>query len=563
MILSNKKGIQNIVLTLHQLGLREVVICPGSRNAPLVISFNRHPDFHCTSIRDERSAGFFALGKAIESKQPVALLCTSGSASLNFSPAIVEAFYQKVPLIVITADRPKEWTQQGDGQTINQTNVYNNYINASYELKGDANSANDLWFNERTICEGFNIATIANQGPIHFNVPIQEPLYEISKVDIPTPKVFREEPLEKTIPERTLNHLSEVFNSSKKVMILAGQLPLDSSLQKALDDIATLENVVVLTESTSNLHHPLFVENIDRCITGLASTEMKSYMPELLITIGGEVISKRIKSQLRKFRPKYHWNIHPYNSYMDTYQSLTSALPIEPDAFLQQLYRSIQGAKSNYRKDWQDLNSRKKSSHDAFCEQSDYSDFKVFQEIYKYLPQKTQLHISNSSPIRYAQLFDNSKVHETWCNRGTSGIDGSTSTAMGAAASTSNKQFIFITGDVAFHYDMNALWNDIHIENLKIIVINNGGGGIFRIIDGPNQIDERSEFLETFMSNNIKNIATHFEWNYLSVQNESELIEQLKVFFDTKSKRTILEIFTDADKNPVVLNQYWEFLNKK
>lgn len=563
MILSNKNGIQNIVLTLHQLGLREVVICPGSRNAPLVISFNRHPDFNCTSIRDERSAGFFALGKALATKQPVALLCTSGSAALNFAPAIVEAFYQRVPLIVITADRPKEWVNQGDGQTINQENIYNNYINASYELKGDSYSPTDIWMNERSICEGYNIATVSNKGPIHFNVPIKEPLYGVSKVTIPTPKVFIEETIEQSITRETLIQLSEAFNSCKKVMILVGQMPLNSALQEVLSDIAALENVVVLTESTSNLHHPLFVENIDRCITGLSATDMTTYLPDLLITIGGEIISKRIKKQLRNCRPKLHWNIHPYNSYMDTYQSLTSAIPMKPHVFLNQLFPVLKSQEADYSKKWQELNRRKKSLHDTFCQQSEYSDFNVFRDIYKYLPQSAHLHISNSSPIRYAQLFDNKKVEDSWCNRGTSGIDGSTSTAMGAAASAPEKQHFFITGDVAFHYDINALWNDIYIENLNIIVINNSGGGIFRIIEGPNKIEERSKFLETSMNNNIKHLATHFKWNYLSAHNDTELAEQLKLFFDSKSKRTILEIFTDADKNPVVLNKYWEFLNKK
>mgnify|MGYP000974633318 FL=1 len=175
MILSNKKGVKHIVLALAELGVKEVIICPGSRNAPLVISFNRHPNFNCTSIRDERSAGFFALGKAIESKQPVALVCTSGSAVLNFAPAIVEAFYQRIPLVIITADRPIEWVDQGDGQTIKQHEIYNNYIRKSYTLDGDSADAQKIWHIERSISEGISIATSTNKGPVHFNISLSEP----------------------------------------------------------------------------------------------------------------------------------------------------------------------------------------------------------------------------------------------------------------------------------------------------------------------------------------------------------------------------------------------------
>lgn len=263
MKLSDKQSIQHIVLALAELGLKEVVICPGSRNAPLVISFNRHPAFQCTSIRDERSAGFYAIGKAIELKQPVAIVCTSGSATLNFAPAISEAYYQRIPLIVITADRPKEWTNQGDGQTINQTNLYQNFIRRSYELKGDADKASDFWYNERRLSEGYNAATISDKGPVHFNIPLNEPLYNTSEVEIKTLKVFREAETAKILSEDMLTTLTKEFSKSSQVMIIAGQHPIDVALQNALTEIAHYKNVIVLTESTSNIHNRYFIENIE------------------------------------------------------------------------------------------------------------------------------------------------------------------------------------------------------------------------------------------------------------------------------------------------------------
>lgn len=564
MELSDKKGVQHVVMALAALGLKEVVICPGSRNAPLVISFNRHPAFNCTSIRDERSAAFFALGKAIELKQPVAILCTSGSAALNFAPAIAEAYYQRIPLIVLTADRPKEWTDQGDGQTINQTDIYRNYIRKSFEINGDATSENDLWYIGRCLSEGFNIAAYSDKGPVHFNIPVSEPLYGTSEADEnKMPKVFREIPAEKHIPEKDIELLAKQFSECKKVMLLVGQHEPDEKLQTITEQLASFENVVVLTESTSNIHHSGFIENIDRCITHLNDKEAKSFMPDLLITAGGAVVSKRIKKLLRDASPKYHWNIHPYDSAMDIYQALTSAIALEPYNFFEQLLPNIQPTSSDYNLQWNKLKREKEQAHKQFCADVAYSDFKVFETVFKTIPSSTHLHLANSSVIRYAQLFDNSKIASTWSNRGTSGIDGSSSTAVGAAAASPDKDFVLITGDVAFHYDKNAFWTETPVENLKVIIINNGGGGIFRIIPGPDKIAEREIFIETIMATNAEHIAAHYGWNYLVVKDEQHLESTLKKFFAPSSKKTILEIFTDANQNPLVLEQYWKFLKEK
>lgn len=560
MELSEKKGVQHIVFALEKLGLKEVIVCPGSRNSPFVISFNRHPEFRCTSIRDERSAAFYALGKAIALKEPVAVLCTSGSAALNFAPAVAEAYYQRIPLIVLTADRPKEWIDQGDGQTINQTNIYHNYIRKSYDLRGEVRSQIDIWYNNRCLSEGFATALHKNKGPVHFNIPLHEPLYETEKVESSSSQVFFEQETKITLSEMSVKEFSTQFCNTKKVLILVGQHPKDLILQKSLAQMAAFENVVVLTESTSNIHHEDFVGTIDRCITHLQDKEAEELMPELLITLGGAVVSKRIKSFLRRAKLRYHWNIHPYESNMDTYQALTHAVSMKPGEFLSQVYTQVKNIPSEYRKKWQILKTVLEERHHKFCQQSEYSDFYFFQELYRTIPQNTTLHLSNSSPIRYAQLFDNQKIYETWCNRGTSGIDGCTSTVMGAAAALPQRDFLLVTGDVAFYYDVNALWNEEDIENLKIVIINNGGGSIFRIIPGPDKVEERRKYLETAMKSDAEKIAEHYGWSYLPVRDETELKRTLPVFFQKSSKRVILELFTDAEKNPEVLKQYWKYL---
>lgn len=563
MKLSAKISIQHIVMALAELGLKEVVVCPGSRNAPLVMSFNRHPAFHCTSIRDERSAGFFALGKAIGLKQAVAVVCTSGSAALNFAPAVSEAFYQRIPLIVITADRPKEWTDQGDGQTINQTNMYENFIRRSYDLNGDISTPSVLWYNDRCLSEGFNIATISDKGPVHFNVPVSEPLYETAEVTGLKPRIFRLETTEKILSAESLSRMWGQFSACKKVMIIVGQHSADDLPAKELSKIGHFRNVIVLTESIANMHDESFVENIDRCITNLENEDALALMPELLITMGGAIISKRIKALIRKYRPQFHWNVTPFDTDMDTYQSLTLAVPVEPSVFIKQLLQVASDVPSGYHEKWIRRKDQLTKLHERFCATCNYSDLKVFYRLYQTIPSNIFLHMANSSPVRYAQLFDNGSIADSWSNRGTSGIDGCVSTAMGAASALPEKNFLLITGDVAFHYDKNALWNDEAINNLNIIIINNGGGGIFRIISGPDKVDEMEKYFETSMEITAEKIAEHYHWNYLPVKEEEQLNDILKSFFNGRTGRTILEIFTNAETNPIVLEGYWRYLKEK
>lgn len=560
MELSDKKGVQLIVLSLATLGVKEVVIAPGSRNAPFVLSFNRHPNFHCVSIRDERAAAFFALGKAIELHEPVILLCTSGSAALNFAPAIAEAFYQRIPLIVITADRPKAWTHQGDGQTMNQTNIYQNYIRKSFDLEGDASEKEDLWWIRRMIGEAYHIANQQNKGPVHLNIPLKEPLYNASAQDISLPPSFQMPSLLKELSEQLIQDLSSQYLGYQKVMVLVGQQSIQPQFEKLLIEWSQHENVIILTESTSNLHHPHFIKNIDRCITPLEATEEADFQPDLLITFGGAIVSKRIKAFLRKSALKAHWNIHPFDAMMDTYQSLSHAIAMEGCSFLQQILPHLSKGTSNYRFKWWQLNEKTTLAHLEFMKQAAYSDLKAFDLFYQQLPEGKHLHLANSSTIRYAQLFDNQKAASSWSNRGTSGIDGCTSTAMGAAAASREKDFILITGDVSFYYDINGFWNEEKINNLNVIILNNEGGNIFRIIPGPRSISECGPYFETSLKSEARHIAQHYGWDYLSAHDEGSLVAAFQTFFADSTKRTILEIFTKSEENPRVLSAYWQFI---
>lgn len=561
MKLSNKQSIQQIVLTLAALGLKQVVIAPGSRNGPLTISFNQHPDFECTSIRDERSAGFFALGKAIELKEPVAILSSSGSAVLNFAPAIVEAFYLRVPLIVITADRPAEWIGQMDGQTMKQTNVYANYIRKSYTLNGDATAENDLWHNAHSVNEGFAIATKLDPGPVHFNVPMKEPLYFTEEVISLDPPVINFPTADLRTEIKNINEYQSAFSNTRKVMVLVGQNTPDDELNQLVRKLAENSNTIVLTESTSNLDSPEFISSIDRCIMPMNADEIPDFMPDLLITFCGAIVSKKIKELLRKNKPAAHWNIHPHDSLVNTYQALTMALPMEPIPFLTQFLTDLPPVtEAGYKEKWTNRSSDIQQKHDNFFKDIEYSDLSVFGKIYKSIPEEVSVHFSNSSPIRYSQLFDNSGIQSIHSNRGTSGIDGCTSTAMGAASTNPEQQYLLITGDVAFFYDNNAFWNDRIPNNLKIILINNAGGGIFRIIKGPRHTEELEEFFETKHSTSAEKMVEFYEWNYLSANDEESLLTGLERFFKSAEGRTVLEIFTPNEVNSHILSRYFKYL---
>lgn len=564
MKLSDKKAVVEIVTALFGLGLREVVICPGSRNAPLILTFNRYNGFHCTSIRDERSAAFFALGKSIALKEPVAVVSTSGSATLNFAPAISEAYYQRMPLIVITADRPQAWTGQGDGQTINQENVYKNFIRKSFELNGDAVSEEALWYNSRMISEGFEAAKNTDPGPVHFNIPLSEPLYNVSEEPLSTPKIFKSIHLEKKVSSADIHSLAYTFSRTKKVMILVGQHPKDNALEAAMRNVSAFLNTIVLRESTSNIYSPDFIENIDRCITTMTPEQMNEFSPDLLITVGGAVVSKRIKAMIRNNRPKQHWNVDSFDSMMDTYKSLTLSISTSGSDFFQQLSAALSkgNIESDYRQKWLERKNQLEKIQEEFSAGCRYSDYFVFNEIFKLLPTNVHLYLSNSSPIRYAQLFDDKPMAFCWSNRGTSGIDGCTSTTFGAASVAPDDTFVLITGDVAFYYDINAFWNNEKIENVNIILINNGGGGIFRIISGKEAEPEMEQFFETAQEKSAEKIAGFYNWNYLSAYDQESLSHSLKKFFNVETKKTILEIFTPAKLNPEVLSQYWNYLKE-
>ena len=476
---------QTVIQLCKAKGIKHIILSPGSRNAPLTIGFTHDPFFNCYSIVDERCAGFFALGIAQKNMEPTAVVCTSGSALLNYYPAVAEAFFSNIPLVILSADRPKHLVGIGDGQTINQKNVFDNHIlysaNLKLDLKDEKNVPNHeelpifknledkferllglqkgiQTFNEEEINTAINISKL-KKGPVHINIPFDEPLYERGETLTVAPKVIETPFKEEEIEDHVFRSCFEDWNSATKKMILVGVNQPNSIEQKWLDELALDDSVIVLTESTSNIHHASFFNNIDQLIAPLSDEEQKQLKPEILVTFGGLIVSKKIKQFLRKYKPKQHWHIDEKDA-NDTFFCQNSHIKVSPNSFFAEFLPKITHyVKSNYSSVWTAVKKDRLIKHKAYVKEIPFSDFTVFNKILKSIPDNSTLQVGNSSAIRYTQLFKINTTLDVFCNRGTSGIDGSTSTAIGSAVAN-NKPTVFITGDLSFLYDSNALWNN-------------------------------------------------------------------------------------------------------
>ena len=541
---------QSILEIFLAKGITNIIISPGSRNAPLTIGFASNPAFQCYSIADERSAGFFALGIAQQTKQPVALVCTSGSALLNYYPAIAEAFYSQIPLIVLSADRPQSKIDIGDGQTIRQENVFANHSLFNANLQEGASLENDQKINE-----ALNKA-FAKKGPVHINAPFEEPLYEtVSELTVQS---YVSPSIENTTIVVDLSSFATIWNQASRKMILVGVNEPNAIDSKTIDFLANDASVSVWTETTSNLHHSSFITNIDTIITPFTTSDFENFQPEILVTFGGMVVSKRIKAFLRKYKPKHHWHIDSLRAY-DTFGALTQHVEMDPQLFFDQFIPFTKAVESDYSQQLNAIKSARKEKHDAYLASVPFSDFTVFEKIIPRIPNHSQLQIGNSSAIRYAQLIPIDASIEVYCNRGTSGIDGCTSTAIGAAVAN-GKPTTFITGDIGFLYDTNALWNNYIPKNFKIILINNGGGGIFRILPGHEETPVFNTFFETSHCHTAEHLAKMYGFNYTIASDETTLEQALDGFYSNNDQPQLLEIFTPTRKNDSILLNYFKHL---
>jgi len=549
-----RQGIKNIPEICARQGVRKVVIAPGSRNAPLIFAFTAHPEMECLSITDERSAAYFALGLAQHSAEAIALVCTSGTAVLNFAPAIAEAYYQNLPLLVFTADRPAEMIDQADGQTLRQTNIYTNYIKAGFDLPVETVQFIDLQFSDRQVSQAIDMAVSFPQGPVQINVPLREPIYSALPETHTYPKIIKTVASEVTPTKESLQNLQKSWTGFAKKMVVLGVYPKNTKLNALANRMAKEPDVVVIAENLSNITGENIITQPESFFSSLSVVEKTVYKPDLLITIGNSVICKQLKLFLREYQPTEQWQFESSLPYIDTYKCLTTIVPGRAIDVLNKM--SFGKSTGNYSEVFQKQMNKIAKLHEVFVNQRGLSDMSVVTNLLKLVPENTVLHLANSTSVRWTQLYPARPDLTYICNRGTSGIDGSLSTAVGYAYA-SKEPTVFLTGDLSFIYDSNGLWNNYTVDNFKIIVLNNNGGNIFRFIGDKELMANCREFFTTPHQVKLRSLVEAYGLNYLGCDKEETLIENMENLFIAK-KPTVLEIFTEADLNTENYKRYFK-----
>lgn len=556
---SDKEGVNILTGVIKAKGIRRVVLSPGSRNAPLIIAFARETGMEHFVVLDERSAAFFALGMVQQSGEAVVLVCTSGTALLNYAPAVAEAYYQRLPLVVISADRPEEWVDQDDSQTIRQKEVLSHLVKASYQIVAETTTEEERWYVNRLVNDAVNCALGGRKGPVHINVPLHEPLYGLHRREEQSYRIIEKADIAKSPDPEMIKGWAGKFSTCPRVMILAGCHLPDEELKKAIHRLALLPNVVVLSETHANLGCEPHIGTIDRVLAVIQESEKADFAPDLLITYGGPLISKHIKAWLRLFRPRWHWRVERGEHAIDTFKVLSAQINADAGVFFPLLAEQVVPQESNYAARWRMKQELARQRHEAFAALVPWSDWKAFQILLPALPGGCALQLANSTPARYAQLFETPQLARVDGNRGTSGIDGSTSTAAGAAwlnpATT-----VLITGDMSFLYDSNALWNKYLSPRLKIIVIRNGGGAIFRFLPGSSEAAELEECFETRQEVNVEGFAALHHFRYFYAATSDSLQGVLPEFFGESVLPALLDVDTTGAENAEILKAYFRNL---
>jgi 2-succinyl-5-enolpyruvyl-6-hydroxy-3-cyclohexene-1-carboxylate synthase len=539
----------------------QVVLCPGSRCAPLTLAFTRHPGINTRTFSDERSAGFIGLGMAQQSGKCVVLVCTSGSAAYNFAPAIAEAYFGEIPLVVFTADRPAEWIAQHDGQTIFQTEIFGKHVKRSYQLPQDYDHPDCKWAINRIVNEAINLANEEPKGPVHINAPFREPLYPKANEQTsftPDVRIIEQHKSAHTLDESLKNKVANDWPYFKRVLVVAAQSDFDARLQQAVENFSRKHQVPVVCDIISNLNGFDDAITFSDLFLGQAPDAIKkSLQPDLLITYGKSLVSKNLKLFLRKYTPLRHWHIQSAGIATDPFKTLTDSYLASPTAFfnfLESLPRNAEfesQKQNNYLKLWEVEKRRAIRTIQEFFPQEELSELEVVKEVLDFLPDSTNLHLANSMSVRYANLLglnSSKKSIQVFSNRGTSGIDGCSSTAVGHALA-SQKMNVLITGDLAFFYDRNAFWHNYALPNLRILLLNNHGGLIFNMIDGPASQPEASEYFITRQKLNAQKLCEEFGFDHLKLDNKRKIRNYIKDFFDPEPRTKVLEVESDVHLN--------------
>ena len=553
-----KPSCQTVASVLAAQGVRDAVISPGSRNAPFILALDDERTISKYPVIDERSAAFIALGMAQVSRRPVLLCCTSGTALLNYAPAVAEAYYQGIPLIVVSADRPSEWIDQDDSQTLRQFEALRNYVKASFDIPDfSADDETLCWYANRTANDAYLTSIDGRPGPVHINMHFREPLTS-SHTPIAAQRTVCATDTDSCLPPGAIKRLTDAA-ADRRILIVAGQYPPSNRINRAIAVLSHLPNVAVWAESVANIHIPGIVHCIDRTLLAI-DPEDEAYRPDIVISFGGALVSRKTKAFLRSLDHCENWSVaYRRDRLADPFMKLTRVIETRPEIFLPHFANALcrQHPSGTYAETWREAAVRASNRHDAKIADAQWSALRAFDYIMSHIPSKVNLQLSNGTAIRYAQLFSNRDIHASYCNRGVSGIDGSTSTALGAAMQYANPTLL-ITGDMSMAYDIGALACSFVSPDLKIIVINNGGGEIFRFIPSTSRLPCREHYFSVPPVLPLAGLAKAYGFNYFHCPPERALKASLPDLLAPSLRPSIMEVVVDPDISARTLSDYFK-----
>ncbi|RHW33278.1 2-succinyl-5-enolpyruvyl-6-hydroxy-3-cyclohexene-1-carboxylic-acid synthase [Lysinibacillus yapensis] len=563
--MNNREILTNYVYTmvasLMQNGVEDVVISPGSRSTPLAYAFASTKNLTVYRQVDERSAAFFALGVAKAKAKPVVLLCTSGTAAANYYPAIVEAKYARVPLIVITADRPHELREVGAPQAINQIALYGERVKWSAEFPVPDEAKGTLPFIERHVARGVNIATTAPFGPVHFNVPFREPLLIDFQEELPEVS-FKNSYVGQVSPSTEAKEmLSAIINNSQKGFLIIGELPLGTDLRLMWSLIRKLK-WPVLVESLSNLRSnvpedckPYIISTYDALLKDNAFKQR--LVADTVIRFGSQPVSKFLTIFLTETLPANYMVVDEDPMFRDSAAVSTHFIQGSIGGWLEELKIQPATFDQDYLLQWQKAEEVAAKAVEAYplTEKDEGAAVRYFLEN---IPEHSDVFVSSSMPIRDMDTFllPTARDIQVFANRGANGIDGVMSTAIGFSQARKEREMYLLIGDLAFLHDVNALIATRYQPcKINIVVFNNDGGGIFSYLAQSTVKEYYEDLFGTPTALQFGEVARMYGMDYVQVKEFDEL-DGLFVKENNHPLR-LIEIFTDRQQNVISHRKLW------
>lgn len=539
-VYSDNKLILHIISLMKQHGILRAVISPGSRHYPLIRSMEQDPDFTLYSVVDERSAAFFALGLIQKTGAPVAVCCTSGTSAINYGSAVVEAFYQGLPLVVLTADRLPELLNQKEEQMCKQNGVYDGFIRYQGQLTEVKNSLSE-WYCNRVINEAFLALDHHGRGPVHLNCPIESHHTDkFTTEKLPTVrKISRvcaddDEQLWQNYAKRL---------AGRKVLIVWGQsAPADARLSNAVERFVKTFDCAILADRLSNCRSSHAVTSSYLALKSMTLDQSTDLEPDVVITLfGNYTFNAGLKGYLSSCaKPFEVWDIG-ISKVTDPFRRLTTIFESREAFFFERMSEfgaAADAASSKYYATWTEVEKSIPEPKPTFGE------VYAVGELVKRLPQNAHFHIANSLPIRMVHLFKSDPSTTSHCNRGVNGIDGCMSTAVGFAAASTDPVYLVI-GDLTFFYDMNALWNRHLSPHLRILLLNNEGGGVMHVPLKESEAPQLSRHVSAGHVTSAKGWVESLGFRYFAATNKEECDTALDVLTGNEEPGPILvEVFS-------------------